>query len=52
VVIRTARGAIVIELEAERAPLTCANFLHYVDAQAYDGGSFFRPAEDRDDDRF
>ncbi len=44
VVIKTARGTIVVELEAKKAPLTSANFLQYVDAQAYDGGSFFRAA--------
>src|ERR1700741_609002 len=44
VVINTSRGAIVVELEAQRAPITSANFLRYVDARAYDGGSFFRAA--------
>ncbi|MDB5453176.1 MAG: peptidylprolyl isomerase [Caulobacteraceae bacterium] len=44
VAIKTARGTIVVELEAGKAPLTTANFLHYVDAQSYDGGSFFRAA--------
>jgi len=44
VVITTNRGPIVVELEAKRAPLTTANFLRYVDAQAYDGGTFFRAA--------
>jgi peptidyl-prolyl cis-trans isomerase A (cyclophilin A) len=44
VVIDTGRGAIVVELEAQRAPITSANFLRYVDAHAYDGGSFFRAA--------
>jgi peptidyl-prolyl cis-trans isomerase A (cyclophilin A) len=42
VAIKTNHGTIVVELEAQKAPLTSANFLHYVDAQAYDGGSFFR----------
>jgi len=44
VVIKTGRGPIVVELEAKRAPLTTANFLRYVDAQAYDDGTFFRAA--------
>lgn len=44
VAIRTGRGTIVVELEPGKAPLTSANFLHYVDAKAYDGGSFFRAA--------
>ncbi len=44
VVIKTARGSIVVELEAGKAPLTSANFLRYVDAQAYDEGTFFRAA--------
>src|SRR5688572_1445191 len=44
VVIKTSRGAIVVELEARKAPLTAANFLKYVDAKAYDGGTFFRAA--------
>jgi peptidyl-prolyl cis-trans isomerase A (cyclophilin A) len=51
-VIKTNHGAIVVELEAQRAPLTSANFLHYVDAHAYDGGTFYRaartPGEPRD----
>ncbi|CAN7554620.1 peptidylprolyl isomerase [Phenylobacterium sp. LjRoot219] len=44
VVIKTGRGPIVVELEARKAPLASANFLRYVDAQAYDGGTFFRAA--------
>ncbi|WP_395671900.1 peptidylprolyl isomerase, partial [Phenylobacterium sp.] len=44
VTMRTARGTIVVELEPGKAPLTCANFLRYVDAKAYDGGNFFRAA--------
>ena len=42
VTIRTNHGAIVVELEAGKAPLTTANVLHYVEAGKYDGGSFFR----------
>ena len=44
VAIKTPRGVIIVELEPRRAPLTVANFLRYVDAQSYDGGSFFRAA--------
>lgn len=42
VVIQTDHGAIVVELEAGKAPITCANFLRYVDARKYDGGSIYR----------
>lgn len=46
VLIKTSRGSILVELEAEKAPLTATNFLRYVDAHAYDGGSFFRASRD------
>lgn len=39
--IETSLGEIVIALD-HRAPGTVANFLHYVDAGAYDGGRFHR----------
>lgn len=42
VVIETALGAIEIELDAPRAPVTVANFLKYVDGKLYDGGRFHR----------
>jgi peptidyl-prolyl cis-trans isomerase A (cyclophilin A) len=42
VLLQTADGPITIELAADKAPVTCANFLHYVDAKRYDGGVFYR----------
>jgi peptidyl-prolyl cis-trans isomerase A (cyclophilin A) len=42
VAIKTNHGVIVVELEAQRAPITSANFLHYVDTRLYDGGEFYR----------
>jgi peptidyl-prolyl cis-trans isomerase A (cyclophilin A) len=42
VVIQTDHGAIVVELENGKAPITSANFLRYVDAHKYDGGTFYR----------
>jgi peptidyl-prolyl cis-trans isomerase A (cyclophilin A) len=42
VVLKTARGDIVLALETERAPLTSANFLRYVDQKRLDGGEFYR----------
>ena len=38
----TERGVITLELATDKAPLTVANFLHYVDEGALDGGSFYR----------
>lgn len=42
VAIDTELGPIVLELAADKAPVTCANFLRYVDAKLYDGSSFYR----------
>jgi len=41
-VIKTALGDITVELYPEKAPITVANFLKYVDAHLYDNTSFFR----------
>jgi len=38
----TALGAITLELATDKAPITTANFLRYVDARRYDGGVFYR----------
>jgi peptidyl-prolyl cis-trans isomerase A (cyclophilin A) len=38
----TGQGGILLELYADKAPLTSANFLRYVDAARYDGGTIYR----------
>lgn len=40
--IETSAGTIFVELYPEKAPITVANFLKYVDAGLYTNGSFFR----------
>lgn len=40
--IRTGAGTMLAILYPEKAPRTVANFLHYVDADFYDGGEFVR----------
>jgi len=45
VAIQTDHGTIVIELEDKKAPITAANFLRYVDAHKYDGGTFYRASK-------
>jgi peptidyl-prolyl cis-trans isomerase A (cyclophilin A) len=42
VLIKTERGDITVEIFADKAPLTAANFLAYVDARLYDGTVFHR----------
>ena len=42
VVIETNLGTIEVRLAADKAPATVANFLRYVDAGAYAGGTFHR----------
>lgn len=42
----TSEGTIVIELNAEKAPKTVANFLEYVDSGFYDGTVFHRVIKD------
>jgi len=42
VVLETQMGAITIALETERAPITAANFLRYVEEGRFDGTVFYR----------
>lgn len=42
VVFETEKGSIEIEVDAQHAPLTAANFLRYVDGGFYDGGTVNR----------
>jgi peptidyl-prolyl cis-trans isomerase A (cyclophilin A) len=42
VAIDTSLGRIVIALDRGHAPITTANFLHYVDTHRFDGESFYR----------
>jgi len=42
VTLATSEGAITLELETTKAPITAANFLRYVDQKRLDGRSFYR----------
>jgi peptidyl-prolyl cis-trans isomerase A (cyclophilin A) len=42
VAIDTSLGRIVVALDRAHAPVTTANFLHYVDTHRFDGESFYR----------
>ena len=41
-IVQTELGDIVLEIDTKRAPNTAANFLRYLDAGHYDGGTFHR----------
>ena len=45
VAFQTTEGAIVMELEKDRAPITTRNFLRYIDERRYDGQTFYRAAD-------
>jgi peptidyl-prolyl cis-trans isomerase A (cyclophilin A) len=45
VIITTALGTITVELAADKAPITTANFLKYVDRKLYDGVTFYRASK-------
>jgi peptidyl-prolyl cis-trans isomerase A (cyclophilin A) len=40
--IETSKGNIVVELDTQKAPVTCKNFLQYVNKKYYDGTIFHR----------
>lgn len=40
--LETAQGVIVLELYADKAPITAANYLRYVDRGLFNGASFYR----------
>jgi peptidyl-prolyl cis-trans isomerase A (cyclophilin A) len=44
VTLTTDKGVIVAELADDKAPITVANFLHYVDTKRFDGAAFYRAA--------
>src|SRR3990167_8825209 len=45
VTLTTSEGPIVLELQREKAPITTANFLRYVDQKRYDGATFYRASK-------
>jgi peptidyl-prolyl cis-trans isomerase A (cyclophilin A) len=49
VAIRTAQGTILVDLFRDKAPITVANFLKYVDGKHFDGASFYRASHPGDD---
>jgi peptidyl-prolyl cis-trans isomerase A (cyclophilin A) len=52
VVLKTALGDIVLAVETERAPVTAANFLRYVDQKRLDGSEFYRAAALTEDGQY
>jgi len=47
--IETSLGAIVVELDMRRAPITSANFLAYAEEKRFDGTTFYRAARNKGD---
>jgi peptidyl-prolyl cis-trans isomerase A (cyclophilin A) len=52
VVLKTSLGDIVLAVETERAPITAANFLRYVDQKRLDGSEFYRAMAVGDDGQY
>lgn len=43
--LETADGPIILELYADKAPITAGNFLRYVDGKRFDGATFYRASK-------
>ena len=52
VLMHSSRGDILVELEAQRAPITVRNFLRYVDQKRLDGRDFYRAVKIGDDGKY
>jgi peptidyl-prolyl cis-trans isomerase A (cyclophilin A) len=52
VVLKTDLGDITIALETQRAPITAANFLQYVDGRRFDGTSIYRAVKIGDEGKY
>ncbi|THD77183.1 MAG: peptidylprolyl isomerase [Phenylobacterium sp.] len=50
--LHTAEGDIIVELFADKAPITVRNFLHYVDTKRLDGAHFYRSSTPPGDKAF
>jgi peptidyl-prolyl cis-trans isomerase A (cyclophilin A) len=50
--LQTVQGDIVLALDPEHAPVTTANFLHYVDQKRFDGAQFYRAVVIGDDGQY
>ncbi|HEY5412724.1 MAG TPA: peptidylprolyl isomerase [Caulobacteraceae bacterium] len=47
VAITTGQGPIVVEIATDKAPITSANFLRYVDTRRYDDSQIYRASRDQ-----
>ncbi|MEN9706097.1 MAG: hypothetical protein RLZZ393_1976, partial [Pseudomonadota bacterium] len=52
VLVHTSFGDVRLALEKERAPLTTANFLRYVDQKRFDGATFYRAVKLDEEGRY
>ena len=52
VVLHTSQGDVVVTVDAAHAPITAANFLHYVDDRRLDGTTFYRAMKITEDGKY